>query len=159
MKLKAGLIALAAVGVVSFAGTQVADAATWHKGIPKSVKGYWKAHTGGKKIKSGYYYNNYVYTSFSGTTISTMLKEVTHQNGKNFPQFDSGSPFFYHVKYHYLGNHVYKFKGTYALGGGTGVMTVKVSKHKLLMNDNHKKTLLKKISHATYKKELYPLFK
>lgn len=91
--MKKSMITALAVGISlaggSFAVTTNADAATWHKGMPKALQGTWKTTK-----------NNAFHVSFK------------IKNGKNYSHASGTDPdFLNNTHYRYLGHHNYKVIG------------------------------------------------
>lgn len=110
---------LAAISIFGFTATE-AQASTWHKGMPKKMRGTWKVPH--DKI------------FHSGAKI-----------GKNYYHFCANDPdYLNNTKYKYLGNKIYKINGyepVYTKGRVNRYIKLISSKHmKVSFNTNFKKS-------------------
>ncbi|KRK89550.1 hypothetical protein [Lentilactobacillus sunkii] len=94
-----------------------ANAASWHKGTPSALRGKWKTKPW---TQSGYKYD---YRSF--ISAHKIISEVRGLNGG---PSDMAAPTVQHARYKYLGNHLYKFKGT-SLGTSPSSCYIKWKSH------------------------------
>ena len=117
-------IKLAIATMVMVVGVSVrtqmqADAATWHKGTPKVLRGKYKR---GRAARSG---------------AQTWIRIDVNKSAYEFAQPASPVQVVKHVSYKKLGKHTYKLRGTgirsgYYLGGKTS-MTLKKSGHRVVL--------------------------
>jgi len=116
---KVGKIVVTAVTALLVGGTisTTANAATWHKGTPKALRGTWKRSYNDRGTK---------------TTIRVAIKSKSINIGRPGWATENWS----NLKYQRVGAGTYKIKGTYRNGG----FLTKKNSHMKLMKKNGKVT-------------------